>query len=147
MFNKKNLFKFVLLSSVLFLLCSGNVTAAGTPVTYPSWNPLSGVNVEDIKAVVQNTNEGEIGFRKFESEGPWDWIENMSANAINYLFLAGMILAPLLILFGAFMFFTSGGDSARVGKGKALITWSLIGLAVLVSARVIVAIVRYLFDF
>lgn len=96
---------------------------------------------------VVNTEEGEIGFYKFEAEGPWDWIENMSANAINYLFLAGMILAPLLILFGAFLFLTSGGDAARVGKGKALITWSSIGLAIILSARVIMAIVRYLFDF
>lgn len=149
MLKKKNFFTFVLLASVLFLVYSSNVMAAADEMTGPSWAGFGAIDPEDIPDDVD-----EIGFTWFEPKQPcnsesigWCWFNEMASNAINYFFLIGIILAPLIILLGAFMFFTSAGDASRVGKGKALITWASIGLVILLSARLIMAILKAVLDF
>lgn len=84
---------------------------------------------------------GEIGFR---AEDPETWLEGIIDRAVDYFFLIGMIIAPLIILVGAFMFFTSGGDPARTQSAKRLILWAAIALAILLLAKAITSIIKYI---
>lgn len=139
MFKTKNIFALVLLVSILFLVCPIKmVNAVG--MTGPSWSTFGSIDPADIE-----DDSGEIGF--FKIEDPDTWILRIVNNVMGYFFLIGMILTPLIILIGAFMFFTSAGDPARVGKGKALVVWASIGLAILLSGRVIMSILMYILDF
>lgn len=133
--SKKNLLIVTQAVLCIFLLFS-SVLAAPTP-------GLSG-------AGTNVTTPGEIEIsspRTFKAQGPWGWIESIIGNAMSYFFLIGMILAPLLILIGAFMFLTSAGDASRVSKGKAIVIGASIGLAILLSGRIIMSILRYILDF
>lgn len=49
--------------------------------------------------------------------------------------------AVLFIIIGGFYYMTSAGNEERAGKGKKMLTWAAIGLAVIVLAFTIVTVV------
>jgi len=146
MFKKKNFFTLILLASLLFLLYGSYASA----MPCASWLP-SGICAQDPTAVSGSGGTGfEIGTDVFEPNDPGEplgWFEGIVANAIGYIFLIGMILAPLLILIGAFMFFTAAGDPSRAQGAKRLIIGASVGLAILLFGRVILAILKFILDF
>jgi len=60
---------------------------------------------------------------------------SLITTASDYVFYIGLILAPLMIVVGAFLFMASGGSPERTQLGKKIITWSLIGLAFILFAK------------
>ncbi|RLC40375.1 MAG: hypothetical protein DRH33_00250 [Candidatus Nealsonbacteria bacterium] len=60
----------------------------------------------------------------------------------NWTFYIGIILAPLMILVGAFYFMTAAGDPNRVETGKKIIFWTIVGLAIILLSRMIIGIIR-----
>jgi hypothetical protein len=51
------------------------------------------------------------------------------------------IAAVIMIMVGGFMYITSGGDSGKIQEAKKTLTWSFIGLVVIVLARTIILFV------
>jgi hypothetical protein len=71
----------------------------------------------------------------------------VSAVMANAIVIAGVIFF-LLIIYGGWQFIIYGGTnnpSARVQKGKNLITWGLIGFLLVFSAYFILQIISYIF--
>ena len=56
----------------------------------------------------------------------------------NFIFQLAMGLVLIMIVWGAFMMMLSAGDPAKFKNGRAVITYAFIGLAVMLSAYVIV---------
>lgn len=56
--------------------------------------------------------------------------------------IAGTV-AVLLIVFGGFIFMTSGGNEEKVQKGKSLITWGIIGFIVILLANAIWSMIQF----
>lgn len=54
-----------------------------------------------------------------------------------FLSIAGGI-AIIMILWGAFQYFTAYGDPQKIDAGKKTLTWAIIGLVVIVAARAII---------
>lgn len=52
------------------------------------------------------------------------------------LSLSGSI-AFLMIMYGGFLWMTSHGNEAQVKKGKDILTWTILGIAIIASAYVI----------
>lgn len=80
------------------------------------------------------------------------WLENpLKYDTIAELIesIAGLILwtaiavAPVLILIGAYNIMTSVGDPAKVKKGRDFILYSAAGLAIILFARGIIALIRH----
>jgi hypothetical protein len=61
---------------------------------------------------------------------------------INAVFKIGIILAPLMILWGAFTFVTAAGRPEKIETGKKIIFWAIVGLAIILFSRAIISIVR-----
>jgi len=61
---------------------------------------------------------------------------------VNYVFWIAVVLAPLMILVGAFYFMTAAGDPKRVETGKKVILWTIVGLAVILFSRGIISVIR-----
>ena len=61
---------------------------------------------------------------------------------MNFIFLLAVVAVPLIIIVGAFQLLTSGGDPKKVGTGKTIITYALIGLAIILLARGIIAMIQ-----
>ncbi len=71
-------------------------------------------------------------------------IDTLIENITNWIFYIALILAPLMILIGAFMYLTSAGDPNKVNKANSLIKWTIIGFAIILGGRAIVSLIRYL---
>jgi len=64
--------------------------------------------------------------------------------ASDWIFYLAMILAPLFILFGAFSFYTAGGDMKKASTGKKIIIWTVIGLAIALCTKLIYNLILFL---
>jgi len=79
---------------------------------------------------------------KIDSPIKYKNIPDLIDSIVNYIFWVGLALAPLMILIGAFMIMSSGGDPNRVTNGKNMILYASIGLAIILFAKGIIAIIR-----
>lgn len=44
------------------------------------------------------------------------------------------IIAMVLIIYGGFLMLTSGGNEDRIGNGKKIVTWAVIGIIIIMSS-------------
>lgn len=54
----------------------------------------------------------------------------------------GFVLAPLMMIVGAFYLMTASGDPERINTGKKIITWTIIGIAVLYMSTHIITLIK-----
>lgn len=71
-------------------------------------------------------------------------IEDIIENVLNYVFYGALIIAPLMIIIGAILFMTSGGNPGMVDKAKKIIFWSIIGFLIITASRGIISLIRYI---
>ncbi len=65
--------------------------------------------------------------------------------ASNFLVLAAFIIAPILIIYSAFLMIFATGDAAKINKAKSIITWTLVALALTLSAKMLPGIIKEIF--
>lgn len=56
---------------------------------------------------------------------------------VDIIFLFGMPIIVLFIIYGGFLFVTAGDNEAQITKARKTILWTLVGAAVLIGAKVI----------
>jgi len=61
---------------------------------------------------------------------------------IKFIFNIAIVVTPLMAIVGAFYILTAGGDPKRVGTGKNIILYTVIGLAIILLARGLVAMIE-----
>ena len=67
--------------------------------------------------------------------------------AAGFVASIASLVALLNILYNAYLYITSKGDSAKTGKSIKAITWSLLGLvAIIFSYNIVFSIIQFLFD-
>ena len=114
--NKRLLLLSVFLS---FFLVGGTIQAqcgqSCTPGTICFLNPLTACSVEEL-------------------------IERL----INFIFIAGIAIAPLMILIAAYNFITAGGDPKKVQTARNIILYTLIGLVIVILSKALVILVKNL---
>jgi len=62
--------------------------------------------------------------------------------AVSYIFNISIILAPLMIIIGAFLYLTSAGNPKQTKLGGSVIQWTAIGFAIILFAKGISAIIK-----
>jgi len=85
-----------------------------------------------------------IGNIRIESPIGTTTIPVLIERITNWVFYIGIILAPLMILVGAFYLVTAAGIPARIETGKKFIIWTIVGLAVIFLSRAIIGIIKYI---
>jgi hypothetical protein len=101
------------------------VAAQGNPVGNPVQQGLA--NIGNPFPGGQLTQPGSVE----------EWI----AAIINIaLYLAG-ILAVIFIIYGGFLYITSGGNEAQAKKGRATLTYAIIGLVLVILSFVIIRVI------
>ena len=68
-------------------------------------------------------------------------LEQILEAVINWVFYFALVIAPLMIILGAFLFLTSAGDPAKTTKAKSIIIWAVVGLGVILFSKVIYSII------
>ena len=77
-----------------------------------------------------------------------DWgmicLLNTIYTVTNWIFYIMTLIAVLMIVFGGFTYITAAGDPAKAGKGKTILTYAIIGLAIALVAKLIPSLVRFI---
>ena len=61
---------------------------------------------------------------------------------VDFIFNIAVILVPLMVIIGAFYLLTAAGDPKKIATGKTVITSTLIGLAIILLAKGLIAIIE-----
>ena len=68
--------------------------------------------------------------------------EDIISGLIDFLFNLAIVIVPLMIVWAAFLFITSGGSIDQINQAKRMIIYSLAGLIVILLASGLIAIVK-----
>lgn len=63
---------------------------------------------------------------------------------IDFIFNIAIIVAPLMIMVGAFLLVTAGGNAQQVIRAKNLMLWTAIGFAIVLFSKGILVIINQL---
>ncbi|HNR81701.1 MAG TPA: hypothetical protein PKK37_04655, partial [Candidatus Pacearchaeota archaeon] len=58
-------------------------------------------------------------------------VEDIVGKIAGVIFGLALMICPILIIWGGFEIATAGGDQNKITKGKQIITFSLVGLAII----------------
>jgi hypothetical protein len=64
---------------------------------------------------------------------------------INLISMTAFLIAPVIIIIAAYYFIISGGNPEKIRKAKSLITYTIIGLLVILFSRAFVALIQGIF--
>ncbi len=68
---------------------------------------------------------------------------NTITTATNWVFYILTLIVVIMIIWGGFTYITAAGNPEAAGKGKTIILYALIGLAIALFAKVIPSIVKF----
>ena len=69
---------------------------------------------------------------------------NTIYNVTNWVFFIMTIVAVLMSVFGGFTYITAAGDPTKAEKGKSILTFAIIGLAIALIAKLIPSLVKFI---
>ena len=61
---------------------------------------------------------------------------------INYIWLLGIVAAPLVIIIGGFMLLTSGGSPTKLEQAKKVMLYGIIGFAIILTVKGLIALIK-----
>jgi len=61
---------------------------------------------------------------------------------IKFIFYIAIVVVPLMLIIGAFYLLTAAGDPKKIGTGKNIIIYTLIGLVIIMLARGLIAVIE-----
>lgn len=62
-------------------------------------------------------------------------------NVTNWIFAFVLVAAVIAIIFSGVTFYTSGGDESKVTKARKFLQWSLVGVAIVILSKSLIAVV------
>jgi hypothetical protein len=69
-------------------------------------------------------------------------VEDIVGKIAGVIFGLALMICPILIIWGGFEIATAGGDQNKITKGKQIITFSLVGLAIIALSAAFVEAIR-----
>lgn len=71
----------------------------------------------------------------------WPEFNQLIENVMSFLLTISIPLAIVVIIYGGFLFMTSGGSEQRIAKGKQAVLSAIIGLAIVFGSYIIITTV------
>jgi len=68
--------------------------------------------------------------------------DELVAAIVSFIFRIAVVVTPLMVLIGAFYLLTAAGDPKKIGTGKTIITYALIGLVIVLLARALIYMIE-----
>ena len=69
-------------------------------------------------------------------------VEDIVGKIAGVIFGLALMICPILIIWGGFEIATAGGDQNKMAKGKQIITFSLVGLAIIALSAAFVEAIK-----
>jgi len=83
---------------------------------------------------IPKVNAGDVGIPTMTGD-------ELLTNGLNLTYFLAGTVAVIVIIIGGIMYATSAGDAGRVAKAKNLLTYSVVGLVIVLVAFTITAFV------
>ena len=71
-------------------------------------------------------------------------IAEVITGIVGWVYKIALIVAPLMIILGGFYLVTAAGDPERVNTGKKIITWTIVGIVVVLLATSVKVVIESL---
>jgi len=68
-------------------------------------------------------------------------LEDLIGKIVDFIFSVSLLVAPLMIIVGAFYFVTAAGNPSQIETGKRLVLYALIGFIIILLAKGLVAVI------
>jgi hypothetical protein len=72
----------------------------------------------------------------------FDDFNDLVDRVINFIFMVGVVLAPLFYILAGFYFVTAAGEAQRVATAKNIMLYTTIGLGIILFARGLIAVLK-----
>lgn len=72
--------------------------------------------------------------------------EKIIDNLIDFIFKIAIVLAPLMIVIGGFLYLTSAGNLEQVSRAKRLIVWAAVGFIIVLLAKGIMNMIESILE-
>jgi len=69
-------------------------------------------------------------------------VEDIAGKISGVIFGLALMVCPILIIWGGFEIATAGGDQNKITKGKQIITFSMVGLAIIALSAAFVEAIK-----
>jgi len=79
---------------------------------------------------------------EFEPPTKYKSIQELIDAIAKWVYWTALALAPLMIIIGAFYLITASGDPDRVNTGRKIITWTIVGIAVVLLAASLIPVIK-----
>lgn len=79
-----------------------------------------------------------ILFNPLAAKTIWEAIDAL----VNFFLLLSFAIAPLLVIYAAFLILTASGNPERINRGKAIIFWAIIGLLTILLAKALPSAIK-----
>jgi len=79
---------------------------------------------------------------EFENPLQYETFGELINAIIRFIFNIAIVVAPLMVIIGAFYILTAAGDPKKVGSGKNIILYTAIGLAIILLARGLISMIE-----
>jgi len=113
-------------------------------------SPYSNIGLFETEMITQEEPEnGNGGFlQDIPLENPlgkdtlWEAIDAV----LNFFIIAAFAIAPILIIYSAFLMIFATGDATKISRGKEIIFWTVIALAVILFAKGLPSVIKGAFS-
>lgn len=61
---------------------------------------------------------------------------------IQLIFIAGIAISPVFVIWGGFMFITAAGDARKVTSAANILKYAFVGILIIIFARSVVFIIK-----
>jgi cytochrome bd-type quinol oxidase subunit 2 len=68
--------------------------------------------------------------------------EALINNLINFFFYLAVALTPLMITIAGIQYLTAGGDEKKIESAKKIITYTIIGFAIILLAKGLISVIK-----
>ncbi len=123
---KINLPKIIAVAAFSILALSAGIAGAQEPADAPADDQGNGSG----EAVLVSPLQGDLT------------VEDIVGRISGVIFGLALMICPILIIWGGFEIATAGGDQNKMAKGKQIITFSLVGLAIIALSAAFVEAIK-----
>ena len=73
-------------------------------------------------------------------------VEAVIGGIVDWVYKIALVVAPLMIMIGGFYLITAAGDPEKVNTGKKIITWTIVGIVVVLLATSVKSVIEGLLE-
>lgn len=80
-------------------------------------------------------------FEKLDNPLKADSFKEIIDTLINFITILAVAIAPIFIIYAGYLFMTSGGEPTKLKTAKNVITYVVIGLAILFLSKALISVI------